>query len=220
LQADGKLGWDPPAQDELLDYDEYISDPLKPVPYTNEIATKMIREYMVEDQRFASKRPDVLTYETDPLDKPVTLAGPVLPNLNVSTTGTDSDFVVKLIDVYPDDAPDPQDNPDSIRMGGFQQLVRGELFRGRFRNSFSDPEPFIPGQIANVHYKMPDVFHEFQKGHRIMIQIQSSWFPLVDINPQQFVDIYNAKKEDFKKATQRVYRSKDAPSSIVVYELK
>jgi uncharacterized protein len=215
LRADGKLSWEPPLASSP-EYDEYISDPLKPVPYTNEITTGMMREYMVGDQRFASRRPDVLTYETDILKKDIVIAGPVIPTLNVSTTGTDSDFVVKLIDVYPDGAPDS----DYEHLGGYQQLVRGELFRGRFRNSFSDPEPFVPGQVATVHYQMPDIFHEFRKGHRIMIQIQSSWFPLVDRNPQQFVDIYKAKEEDFRKATQRVYRSRSAPSFVSVYQMK
>jgi uncharacterized protein len=215
LRADGKLSWEPPPVSSP-EYDEYISDPLKPVPYTNEISAGMIREYMVGDQRFASRRPDVLTYETDILENDIVLAGPVIPSLNVSTTGTDSDFVVKLIDVYPDNTTDA----DYEHMGGYQQLVRGELFRGRFRNSFSDPQPFIPSQVATVHYQMPDIFHEFQKGHRIMVQVQSSWFPLVDRNPQQFVDIYQAKKEDFKKATQRVYRSQRAPSFLSVYQMK
>jgi uncharacterized protein len=215
LRADGKLSWEPPLGSSS-EYDEYISDPMKPVPYTDEITTGMMREYMVGDQRFASRRPDVLTYETDILENDIVIAGPVIPTLNVSTSGTDSDFVVKLIDVYPDDSLDSDDE----HMGGFQQLVRGEVFRGRFRNSFSDPEPFVPGQIATVHYRMPDIFHEFRKGHRIMIQVQSSWFPLVDRNPQQFVNIYQAKESDFKKATQRVYRSKSAPSFISVYQMK
>lgn len=220
LQAGGKLSWDEPSEDSSNGFEEYISDPQKPVPYISGIASGMTREHMVEDQRFASRRTDVLTYETEVLKKDITVAGPVIPNLNVSTTGTDSDFVVKLIDVYPDDAPDFEKNPAGIHMGGYQQLVRGELFRGRFRNSFSDPEPFVPGQITSIRYQMPDVFHEFQKGHRIMVQIQSSWFPLVDRNPQQFVDIYSAKEGDFKKATQRVYRSKSAPSFITLYQIR
>ncbi len=220
LQAGGKLTWDEPSEDSPSAFDEYVSDPQKPVPYINGIATGMTREHMVEDQRFASRRADVLTYETDVLKKEITIAGPVIPNLNVSTTGTDSDFVVKLIDVYPDDAPDFEPNSAGVHMGGYQQLVRGELFRGRFRNSFSDPQAFVPGQITGIHYQMPDIFHEFQKGHRIMVQIQSSWFPLVDRNPQQFVDIYNAQDSDFKKAIQRVYRSKSAPSFITLYQIK
>jgi uncharacterized protein len=220
LQSGGKLAWEQPSGDSSAEFDEYISDPAKPVPYTNEIVTGMTREHMVDDQRFASRRPDVLTYATDALEKDITIAGPITPNLNVSTTGADSDFAVKLIDVYPDDTPDFESNPASVRMGGYQQLVRGELFRGKFRNGFSDPEPFVPGEIANIQYRMPDIYHKFRKGHRIMVQIQSSWFPLVDRNPQQFVDIYKAKEDDFKKATQRVYRSRDFPSFVTLYQVR
>jgi putative CocE/NonD family hydrolase len=220
LHEDGKLLWDAPTDESAGAFDEYISDPEKPVPYISGVAIGMTREHMVDDQRFASRRTDVLTYETDELEKDITFAGPITSCLNVSTTGTDSDFVVKLIDVYPDDTPDNEPNPENIRMGGFQQLVRGELFRGKFRNSFSNPEPFVPGQITKISYGLPDIFHTFRKGHRIMIQIQSSWFPLVDRNPQQFLDIYSAKPGDFKKATQRVYRSKNNPSYIVLNQVK
>jgi putative CocE/NonD family hydrolase len=166
----------------------------------------MPSDYMTMDQRFASARPDVLTYETEPLDRDVTIAGPITPMLRVSTTGTDSDFVVKLIDVYPNDYPDPQPNPKGVHMGGYQQLVRGEPFRGKFRNSLEKPDPFTPGKREKIEYWMPDVLHTFRSGHRIMVQIQSSWFPLVDRNPQQFLDIPNAKPSDFKKATESVYR--------------
>ena len=220
FRDDWKLSWDPDSRDSADAYDEYISDPEKPVPYISEIAIGMTREHMVEDQRFASRRTDVLTYATDKLKKDITIAGPVTSSLNVSTTGTDSDFVVKLIDVYPDDFPDNEPNPANIRMGGFQQLVRGELFRGKFRNGFSNPEPFIPGRITKIEYQMPDIFHTFRKGHRIMIQVQSSWFPLVDRNPQQYKDIYHAKAGDFIKATQRVYRSRTAPSFITLNQIK
>ncbi len=219
LRAEGRLAWERPS-DGSSAFDEYVSDPAKPVPYTSEIVTGMNREHMVEDQRFASRRPDVLTYETDVLEKDVTIAGPIVSNLYVSTTGADSDFVVKLIDVFPDDSPDFAENPANVRMGGFQQLVRGEPFRGKFRNGLSAPAPFVPGEIANIQYRMPDVFHRFRKGHRIMVQIQSSWFPLVDRNPQQFMDIYQAKEGDFKKATQRVHRSGAFPSSVTVYRVR
>jgi putative CocE/NonD family hydrolase len=175
------------------------------VPYISSQAPGMTREHMVEDQRFASTRPDVLTYQTDVLDKDVTLAGPLTASLLASTTGTDSDFVVKLIDVYPEDFPDPDPNPTGFHMGGYQQLVRGEAMRGKFRNSFSKPEPFTPGKPEKVEWLMPDIDHCFRRGHRIMIQVQSSWFPLVDRNPQKFLDIYNAKEADFVKATQRIY---------------
>ncbi|MBZ5602450.1 MAG: CocE/NonD family hydrolase [Acidobacteriia bacterium] len=214
LHAGGKLSFTAPADDS---FDEYISDPEKPVPYISEQASGMTREHMTEDQRFASTRTDVLVFQTEPLDHDVTFAGPLNPSLFVSTSGTDSDFVVKLIDVYPDDYPDNEPNPAGVRMGGYQQLIRGELFRGRFRNSYSKPEAFTPGKTEKIEYEMPDIYHTFRPGHRIMIQIQSSWFPLADRNPQTFVpNIYEAKASDFKKATERVYHSKSAASKIGV----
>jgi predicted acyl esterase len=142
-----------------------------------------------------------------------------LAELHVSTTGSDSDWIVKLIDVYPDDYPDPKPNPTGVRMGNFQQLVRGDVMRGKFRNSFEKPEPFAPGKPALVKFTLPDVCHTFRTGHKIMVQVQSSWFPLVDRNPQTFVDIYTAKDSDFKKATQRVYRSAEWPSRITAATL-
>jgi putative CocE/NonD family hydrolase len=220
LREDWKLSWDSGPANSSSAFDEYISDPEKPVPYFDKIATGMLREYMTGDQRFASRRTDVLTYATDILDRDVTVAGPVTPNLSVSTTGTDSDFIVKLIDVHPDDTPNNKFNPESIQMGGFQQLIRGDIFRGKFRNSFAKPEAFVPGEITKIKYSMPDILHTFQKGHRIMIQVQSSWFPLVDRNPQQFLDIYAAKPGDFKKAAQRIYRSRNAPSFVTINQIK
>ncbi len=214
LGSGGKLSFDSPAQEKA--FDEYVSDPAKPVPYTGAISPGMTREHMLDDQRFASSRPDVLVYETDALTSDVTVAGPLEPRLFVSTTGSDSDWVVKLVDVYPDTFPDPDPNPSGVRMGGYQQLVRGELMRGRFRHSYEKPEAFTPGKMDTVDYAMPDVCHTFRRGHRIMIQIQSSWFPLADRNPQTFVDIYNAKASDFQKAVERVYRSRSAPSSVEV----
>jgi putative CocE/NonD family hydrolase len=189
-------------------FDEYLSDPNKPVPSTGEIAPGfgMPGDYMTFDQRFAAARPDVLAYETEPLEHDVTIAGPITPVLHVSSSGTDSDFVVKLIDVYPNDYPDPDPNPKGVRMGGYEQLVRGEPFRGKYRNSMSKPEAFTPGKEEKIEFWMPDVLHTFRTGHRIMVQIQSSWFPLTDRNPQQFLDIPNAKAADFKKAMERVYR--------------
>ena len=180
----------------------------------------MTREYMVEDQRFASRRPDVLVYQTPILDRDVTLAGPIKATLFVSTTGTDSDFVVKLIDVFPDSMPDPDPNPAGVTMGGYQMLVRGEPMRAKFRNSYSTPEPMPPGKVTKVEFTLPDVNHAFLRGHRIMIQIQSSWFPLVDRNPQKFLDINRATESDFQKATQRVYRSAPNNSRITVSVLK
>ncbi len=215
LHANGELSFDSPKETAAA-YDEYVSDPAKPVPYINGQAPGMTREHMVEDQRFASTRTDVLTYRTRELTEDVTIAGPLTPSLFVSTSGTDSDWVVKLIDVYPEDYPDPDPNPAGIHMGGYQQLIRGEIFRGKFRNSYSKPEPFTPGKVEKIEYAMPDINHCFRKGHRIMIQVQSSWFPLADRNPQKFEDIYNAKAADFVKATERVYRSAGAPSCLKV----
>jgi hypothetical protein len=217
LCSGGKLSWNPDPESAVSAFDEYLSDPSRPVPYTSEIATGMAREYMVEDQRFASRRADVLTYATDELDHDITLAGPVSPYLNVSTSGTDSDFIVKLIDAYPGNAADVQSGGGRVRMGGFQQLVRGEAFRGKYRNSFTNPEPFIPWEKTKIEYVMPDIFHTFKKGHRIMVQLQSTWFPLIDRNPQQFLDIYQAKDSDFIKATQRIYRSANSPSFVTVF---
>ena len=218
FHADSRLNLEPPAGDGTS-FDEYVSDPAKPIPYIDKIGFRMMAEYMSADQRFAARRPDVLVYETAVLDKDVTLAGPLLADLHVATTGTDSDWIVKLIDVYPNDYPDPTPNPSGVRMGGYQQLVRGDVMRGKFRNSFEKPEPFTPNQPAVVKFTMPDVCHTFRSGHRIMVQVQSTWFPLVDRNPQTFVDIYSAKASDFKKATQRVYRSKEMPSRLVVQVL-
>ncbi len=210
----GRLSFTPPVEAE--GFDEYVSDPAKPVPYVDRTDIGMLREYMTADQRLQGRRTDVLVYQTDPLEEDLTVAGPVRANLVVSTSGTDSDFVVKLIDVYPSTLPAPQPNPTHVELGGYEQLVRGEPFRGRFRNSFEKPEPFTPGQPAKIEYVMPDVNHCFRRGHRIMVQVQSSWFPLVDLNPQKFVDIYTAKPGDFQKATQRVFRSKNAASRVNV----
>ncbi len=194
-----------PASAPAGAFDEYVSDPAKPVPVIGHIGSGMPGDYMSEDQRFASQRPDVLVYETEPLDHDVMIAGPVSPALAVSTTGTDSDFDVKLIDVYPDDYPASDPGRTATPMAGYQQLVRGEPFRGKFRNSREQPEPFAPGRRERIEFAMPDVFHTFRVGHRIMIQVQSSWFPLTDRNPQTFVDIPKAKASDFVKAVERVY---------------
>ena len=186
-------------------FDSYISDPAKPVPYTGEIRPYRTREYMDDDQRFAAARPDVLVYKTEILDKDITLAGPLVADLMVSLSSTDADFVVKLIDVFPDDF--KYSDHDNYLMNGYQMLVRGEVFRGKFRNSFEAPEAFIPNKPTEVKYTLPDVAHTFKKGHRIMIQVQSSWFPLVDRNPQVFTDIYHATDADFTKATIKIYHN-------------
>ncbi len=212
LRAEGSLSWNPPG--DATGFDEYVSDPNKPVPYIAGFKPGMTIEHMVEDQRFASSRTDVLTYKTGELEEDVSVAGPITAAIWVSTTGTDSDWVVKLIDVFPEDYPDPSPNPAGVTMGGYQQLVRGEAFRGRFRKSFEKPEPFTPGRMEKIEFTLPDICHSFRRGHRIMVQIQSSWFPLVDRNPQTYVKIAEARAADFVKATQRVYRGKAAPSSV------
>ena len=207
-------------------FDEYVSDPNHPVPYVGYVAPGMTGDYMTEDQRFASRRTDVLVYRTPPLDEDLIVAGPVKVQLHVSTTGTDSDFVVKLVDIYPDEFPTPAPaagqpvRNDAVKMGGYQQLVRGEPFRGKYRRSFEKPEPFVPGEPTPITFELPDVYHAFRRGHRLMVQVQSSWFPLVDRNPQVFMDIPTAKPSDFKKATQRVYRSRSTASSITVMVAK
>jgi putative CocE/NonD family hydrolase len=228
LRADGKLSYDPAAEDTPQAYDEYISDPARPVPFINGVASGMTREYMVDDQRFAAARPDVLVYETDELAEDVTIAGPITASLQVATSGTDSDWIVKLIDVYPSTYPDPAPVTGPVnpfiatysRMGGYQQLVRGEPMRGKFRNGFEKPEPFEPNKVARVEYAMPDVLHTFRRGHRIMVQVQSTWFPLVNLNPQTFVNVNAAKPTDFRKASQRVYRSRSLGSKITVLVLQ
>lgn len=217
FRAGGALAFEPSGDGNA--FDEYISDPAKPVPYTLEVTTGYPRSYPVHDQRFAASRPDVLVYETEPLEEDLTFAGPLKATLYVSTTGTDADWVIKLIDLYAGDYPDPKPNPAHVAMGGYQQLVRGDVFRGKFRNSFERPEPFEPGKVTKIEFPIPDIFHTFRRGHRVMIQVQSSWFPLVDRNPQTFVNIPTAVPEDFKKATHRVYCQTDAPSSLTVLVL-
>ncbi len=220
LSAGGRLAMQVDARGNGgPDYDQYTSDPARPVPFLSKIAIGMLPEYMIDDQRQAARRPDVLVYQTAPLEADLTLAGPIQVELYVSTSGTDSDWIVKLIDVYPDDYPDPNPNPTGVRMGGYQQLVRGEPMRGKFRNSFAKPEPFVPNQPAAVRFTMPDVCHTFRTGHRLMVQVQSTWFPLVDRNPQTLVDIYSAKASDFHKATERVYRSRTMASHLTVHVL-
>jgi putative CocE/NonD family hydrolase len=217
--ADGKLSWQQPAQG--AGFDEYVADPRKPVPYIGYPATGVPQEYMVSDQRFAASRPDVLVYQSEVLEEDVTIAGPVTPKLFVSTTGTDADWVVKLIDVYPQEYPQGEERKPAkdvqapqLTMAGYQMLVRGNPLRGKFRNSFEKPEPFTPGKVESVSYHLGDVNHTFRRGHRIMVQVQSSWFPLVDLNPQTFVSIPKAKPEDFRKATQRVYHTPEMASGL------
>ena len=219
----GLLSFEAPAKDKTS-YDEYVSDPAKPVPFIAYTAPNVPQEYVTSDQRFASTRTDVLTFQTEVLDEDVTIAGPISPRLFVSTTGTDADWVVKLIDVYPPEweeegvtAERPKDIPvPKIRRAGYQQLVRGEPLRGKFRNSMEKPEPMTPGKVEAINFDIPDMLHNFRRGHRIMVQVQSSWFPLIDRNPQVFMRIPEAKPEDFKAATQRVYRTASQASGLVL----
>ncbi len=213
------LSFNPPEKNENSS-DSFISDPHKPVPYTQKITYGMIREYMVEDQRFAASRPDVLVYSSNTLTNNTTITGPIIADLFVSTSGTDADWVVKIIDVFPDTAKNNNPNPCDIQMGGFQMMVRGDVMRGKYRKSYEKPEAFQPGEISEVKFTIPDINHTFLRGHKIMVQIQSTWFPLVDLNPQKFVDIYKADKTDFQKATNSIYHSKEYPSKLEVNVLK
>lgn len=210
--ANHGLSFFPPKSE--VGFDQYISDPAKPVPYQNGIRRARGITYLNDDQRFASRRPDVLTFSTPPLDSNVTLAGTVYANLYVSVSSTDADFIVKLIDVNTDTAGSYELQGKRVAAGGYQRLVRAEVMRGKYRNSFEKPEPFIPGKPTLVRFHVPDILYTFLKGHRIMIQIQSSWFPLTDLNPQVFTDIYRAKQEDFKKATISLYYDKNRPSCV------
>jgi putative CocE/NonD family hydrolase len=200
----GRLSFEVPDSSADEGFDSYISDPAKPVPFSAEIRTTQGHLWMVEDQRFASTRPDVLVYATEPLEQDVTIAGPIVATLHVSSNGTDADFVVKLIDVYPGNSPV---SPRGTKMGDFQMLLAGEVFRSKYRNSYSKPEPLVPDQPTRLEFSLRDRCHRFLKGHRIMVQVQSSWFPVIDRNPQKFINIYRAADSDFQKATMRVYRS-------------
>ena len=214
LLPGGKLSFSAPTGKDS--FDEYVSDPANPVPFNKGVNRGMTREYMDGDQRFLEGRKDVLTYQTDVLDKDVTIAGNIWPNLKVSTTGTDADWIVKVIDVYPDTASNTIATGTGVKMAGYEQMVRSEPLRGKYRNAFDKPEPFVPGKVTPVSWELQDVLHTFKKGHRIMVQVQSSMFPLVDRNPQKFVDIMKANESDFQKATNRVYTSKAHPSFLKV----
>ena len=226
FHSGGRLSFDPPEEEKSED--EYVSDPNHPVPFVGYPTDTVPQRYMVDDQRFASYRPDVAVYETEPLKEDMTIAGPISPHLKVASSGTDSDFDVKLIDVYPEDYPDPDTSMEGnkrildappLHMGGYQQLLRGEPFRAKFRNSWEKPEPLTPGKEADIDFTMPDLFHTFRRGHRIMVQVQSSWFPLTDRNPQTFTDIPYAKPEDFKKAAEQIFHQKDSASGVEVMVL-
>jgi putative CocE/NonD family hydrolase len=204
-----------------FEFDQFVSDPAHPVPYTEATAPSMTREYMTDDQRFASRRPDVLTYQTEPLEADMTLAGPILAKLQVATSGTDADWVVKIIDVYPDDTPDNARTAPGVHLAGYQQMVRSEVMRGRFRDSFSQPKPFVANEVTAVPFTVQDLMHTFKKGHRLMVQVQSTWFPLVDRNPQTYVpNIYEANETDFKAQTHKLYHNPSHASQLVVSVLQ
>ena len=210
VQGNGRLSFEKTATGikNAAGFSEYTSDPAHPVPYTEDVHEERTKEYMTDDQRFAARRPDVLSFATDTLTEELTLAGPVIADLITSISTTDADFVVKIIDVFPDnfeyDAGVKGDDKN-YPMGGYQMLVRGEIMRGKFRNSYENPAPFIAGKITEVKYALPDIAHTFKKGHRLMIQVQSSWFPLADRNPQKFINIYTAADSDFQKAVIKIY---------------
>jgi len=220
FQAKGKLSQTPPQplrEGEKSAFEQYISDPAKPVPYTEDVHLNRTREYMCDDQRFAARRPDVLVYQTEVLSESITVTGPVLADLWTSLSTSDADFVVKLIDVFPDTL---KGEENGVPLGGYQMLVRGEIFRGRFRESLENPKAFEPNVVTNVKFELPDVSHTFLPGHKLMIQVQSSWFPLADRNPQQFVNIYEAKDEDFVPCTIQMYRNQLGDSGVVLPVLK
>ncbi|WP_255636943.1 CocE/NonD family hydrolase [Dyadobacter sp. NIV53] len=216
----GKLSDTKP--DAVKSASEYESDPAKPVPYTGVISGHRNNEYMVEDQRFASQRPDVLVFQTDSLTQDMTLTGEIAANLFVSMTGSDADFIVKVIDVWPAGSTitAASEGQRPTQMGGYQQMVRAEVFRGKFRNSFSKPEPFTKDKIEKVSFKLNEVAHTFKKGHRVMVQVQSSWFPLVDRNPQKFINIFEADEQDFQKSKIMIYHDSKNSSNVVLPILK
>ncbi len=218
---DGELSFSKKTNE--IKFTEYLSNPNNPVPYTSKFIDSRgfyRAQYMIEDQRFTFTRPDVISFQTEPLEGDITIAGQIIADLFVSTTGTDADWVVKLIDVYPYDMKNPDPNPAGVEMGGYQRLIRYEIFRGKFRNSYENPDPFTPNEVTNVKFNLNDAYHTFKEGHRIMIQIQSSMFPFFDRNPQTFIDIYSADVKDFIKAYHRIYHSKEYPSKIVLKVLE
>jgi hypothetical protein len=219
FQAQGKLNERKPGDSGSAFKDEFPSDPKRPVPFTEAITTGMTQEYMTDDQRFANRRPDVLVFQTEPLAQDLTLAGPISAHLHVATTQTDADWIVKVIDVFPDDAVD-KNLPDK-KTSGYHMHVRSEVLRGRFRNSYEKPEPFTAHQPDQVRVPLQDVLHTFKKGHRLQVQVHSTWFPLVDRNPQKYVpNIFYANDQDFTAATHTVFRSQDKASGIRIGVLK
>lgn len=241
LSSTGMLTMSPPTEASRSAYDRYVSDPADPVPFTADTTTTEGHAFMVEDQRFVAGRSDVLVYQSEILDEDVTIGGPIVASLYVSTTGTDGDWVAKLIDVYPDDFVNPDPDPDAKDMKGYQMLLAGDIMRAKFRKvmarvarlsrdaeypqmgpdrrRLAETHPMVPGEVTHLEFDLGDKLHTFRKGHRIMVQIQSSWFPMFDRNPQKFTDIYAAKDEDYQKATVTVYRSSQYPSHMRVLRL-
>ncbi|MBK7630657.1 MAG: CocE/NonD family hydrolase [Ignavibacteriales bacterium] len=221
FQPNEKLNLQTPMSDDS--FSQYLSDPFNPVPYTatfQDSKNFYNRVHLIEDQRYVSTRPDVLTFESEVLNSDITIAGPIIADLFVSTTGTDADLVVKVIDVYPDGEIDPDPNPNKVEMGGYERLVRTEIFRGKFRSSYENPEPFKPNKVTEVKINLNDAFHTFKVAHKIMIQVSSSYFPFFDVNPNTFCDIYHADADKFVKANIKIYHSKDYPSSVKFLILK
>ncbi len=218
LESNQQLGVTKPGGTNS--FTEYTSDPAKPVPYTNGTFGSRNNEYMAEDQRFVASRPDVILFETPPLTDDITLTGRIQADLFVSITGTDVDFIVKLIDVLPDDEPNIATAPNGFQMAGYQQLVRAEVMRGKFRNSYEKPAAFVPGDVTEVKFELNDVAHSFKKGHRIMVQVQSSWFPLIDRNPQKFMRITDAIENDFEKENIKIYHDSVHASHISLPVIK
>lgn len=225
LLANSKLGWSKPEGAKA--FSEYTSDSAHPVPYTEDIHFNRTREYMTDDQRFAEKRPDVLTFKTDTLTEDLTVTGNIIADLLTSISTTDADFVVKVIDVFPDnlgynnvDIYSEEDAAKRYPMGGYEMLVRAEIFRGRYRKSYEHPSAFTPDKIEEVKFELPSIAHTFKKGHRVMVQIQSSWFPLVDRNPQQFVNIYACDEKDFIKSDIKIWHDAEHSSKLILPVLK
>lgn len=217
IHENGRLNEQKPKKTEK-EFTEYESDLDNPVPYKEESDLVFIpQDYMSDDQRFAARRPDVVTFETEVLKEDVTLAGDILTNLYVSTSGTASDWIVKVIDVYPPDTPESDHTPEHVELDNYHQMVRSEVIRGRFRDSYENPKPFEPNEVTHVDLPLQDIYHTFKQGHKIHIQIQSTWFPLVDLNPQKYVpNIFKAQEDDFTNTTQRVYHTPEYPTSIEV----
>jgi putative CocE/NonD family hydrolase len=206
IEDNGSLTFEPVYTGENDFFDEFLSDPEKPVPWSMLKQTQQGSVWMITDQRFASSRPDVLVYKTEPLEDDITIAGPIIAHLSISTTETDADWIVKLIDVFPSDA--------GRLLGDYQMLLAGDVFRSKYRNSYEKPEAMVPNQITEIELNLFDKFHAFKKGHSIMIQIQSSWFPVIDRNPQVFCNIYEAEASDFQKAFHKVYHSEKDKSYV------